>query len=198
MASTATRTQNKIAKLTALAEHPNTPEHEAALARFALGRLLAKVAEAGGDRPSDSRWYGAKYDHSGTLSTVQIAKLICDEVKLLRKIAKSAGTVPDEAALKTVDLIGDMPAQIKISIRVPYHGAVYMHLTNVPADWGFVGARFPDEHRRYDSSPALLATTAALKDLMNAHDHNGSDVMTDYFDRRFYGSVSVERPEDIR
>lgn len=33
-----------------------------------------------------------------------------------------------------------------------------------------------------------------LRDLVAAHNHNGSDVMTDYFDVKFYGNVSIKGP----
>jgi len=201
--ASATRTHNKIARLTALAEHPNTPVHEAALARHALSRILAKIAEAGGKTPGyvDRRWYGAKYDHTHKLTTVDIAKLIRDEIKLLRKVAKNAGTVADEAALKTVDPIGDMPAQIKVSVRSQYYSggsSIDITVTNVPVEWGFVAAAQPTQYRRFDRSPALDALVGALKSAMDAYNHDGSDIMTDYFDKRFMGFVEVVHPEDVR
>ncbi len=201
--ASATRTQNKIARLTALAEHPNTPAPEAALARHALSRLLANIAEAGGKTPAhiDRRWYGAKYDHTNKLTTVDIAKLIREEIKLLRKIAKSAGAIADETALKAVDPIGDMPAQIKISVRSQYYSggsSIDITVKNVPLRWGFVPAAQPTEYRRYDRSPALNALTMALRSAMSAYNHDGSDILSDYWDVRFMGFVEVEHPEDAR
>lgn len=190
---TATKTAERIRRLRALAEHPNTPEHERAVAAHMLNKLLAK-------EKIDRRWYGAKYDKTGTLTTVDIAALIRAEIKIARKLGKQTADLPDDANAKVLavtDPIPDMPAQIKIGIRVPYAGCIRMRLTNIPLDWGFVPAQNPSKYRRYDSSPALVALVEALHVVMDAYDHNGSELESDYFDHRFYGSVETEHPEDV-
>ena len=191
---TATKTSERIRRLRALAEHPNTPEHERAVAAHMLNKMLAK-------QKIDRRWYGAKYDKTGTLTTVDIAALVRSEIKLARKIGKQTANIPadtDTSALAVTDPIADMPGQIKVSIRVPYDGCIRVRLTNIPLDWGFVPAAHPDKYRQYDSSPALVALMDSLKAVMDAYDHNGSQPESDYFDHRFYGSVEAEHPEDIR
>lgn len=206
---TATKTEARIARLRLLAAEPvngvggNPNEHERTVAAHMLDKLLAKqgARRTAGGR-IDRTWYGAKYDHTHKLTTVDIAKLIRTEIALARKLAKqTAKAAPDAIAIP--DPIGDMPAQIKISVRSEYYAggsSIDIRVSNVPLEWGFVpaGRLNRSQYRKYDRSPALNALVDALHDAMNAYNHNNSDIMTDYFDVRFYGAVEVIHPEDAR
>lgn len=188
MATTATR-PSKIERLEALIDHPRTPENERAAAQAMLTRILEKAVAEGRKAYADSRWYGEKYDRIPKHApTKDIAAAIREEIKLARKIAKQTA---DGGDIKLFDPIGDAPAEIKYSVRVPHYGSITIEIKNIPHAWGWVAedrngymGEFPTE--------ALRTLGRELKSVMNAYNHDGSDLMTDYFDVRFYGSVRAE------
>jgi hypothetical protein len=188
--------RDRIKALEALADpgRTSTPEHERAAAERMLHRhrtLLAEVTNAPGVH--DNRWYGDKYANTRGLSLTEVAKLIRAEVKVARKVAKMTAT---PGAVKIADPIGDAPAEIKVSVRTAYYscsGSIQVTLRNIPEGWGWTEEPDPwggSPHRV--ASPALKAFARAVKDVMNSYNYDGSDVMTDYFDKRFYGGVSNE------
>lgn len=186
----------KIRALETLADpsRTSTPEHERAAANRMLDRFRNLLAEhTKGSGYTDRRWYGGRYANTSDLDLTDIAKLIRAEVKLARKIAKMTAT---PGAMKIADPIGDAPTAIKVSVRTQYYsggGSINVRLSNIPAEWGWVEE--PDDSH-YDrrprkvATPALKAFARAIKDVMNAYNYDGSDLMTDYFDKRFYGHVT--------
>lgn len=191
---TAKTTADTIAKMRALADHPNTPEHEAAAARRYLTRLLARTITetAMPARTWESRmnFVGDKYDSS--LSLTDIAKRIREEIKLARKYGATDAAPGD---LATIDPIGQAPAGIKFSVRQPHYGAITVTLTNLPADWAWqLGTDRAGRPAMVDTD-ALKTLKTELNLVMNAYNYDGSDVMTDYFDKRFYGTVHVSWDE---
>jgi hypothetical protein len=193
----ATKTASRIEKLRALAEHPNTPVHEAEVARHALGRLLAKVAEAGGVAAYSwaPNWQGGKYqDTRHIFDLTVITKLIRDEIKLLRKLGKQAQAAPADAALKLLDPIGDAPAEIKIGVRQPHYGSIKISVTGIPQAWGWRWGRDDYGQERWMPTDALRALGRELKALGEAYDYDNSDAMADHFDRRFYLNVEAAEP----
>jgi hypothetical protein len=196
------KTTDRIAKLRALAEHPNTPEHEAGAARNYLTRLLARIATAPKAQPAsgyswESRmnFVGKKYDSNLTLT--EISKRIKAEIKLARKYGAGEAT---PGSLATVDPIGQAPAGIKFSVRQPHYGAIDITLSNLPAAWawerGYLQSHAgPIGKETWVETSALRALKVELKLLMSAYNYDGSDVMTDYFDVRFYGDVRVDWSE---
>lgn len=188
----------KIAALETLAD-PNratTPEHERAAAGRMLDRFRKLLAEKTGSyTPTDRRWYGEKYADTRNLDLTDIAKRIRAEVKVARKLAKMTAT---PGAVTIADPIGSAPASIKVSVRTQYYsggGSINVRLTGIPDEWGWTEG--PDDgctDRRYRriATPALKAFARAIKDVMDVYNYDGSDVMTDYFDKRFYGHVSSD------
>jgi hypothetical protein len=192
-------TADTIAKMQALADHPNTPEHEAAAAKRYLTRLLARTAadaasKQGGihqySREDRLHFIGEKYDSKLTMT--EIAKRIREEIKLARKYG-AADTAP--GTLATIDPIGAAPAGIKFSVRQPHYGSIVITLKNLPADWAWTrgvnrqGAPAPVD------TEALKALKAELRLVLSAYNYDGSDIYTDHFDVNFYGSVDVDYPE---
>lgn len=195
-----TAIRSKIKALEALADsgRKSTPEHERAAAVRMLERFRALLAEQTGTHSAgvaDYRWYGERYADTQRLDLVDVAKLIRAEIKLARKIAKVAA-VP--GAVKVADPIGDAPAEVKIGVRTQYYaggGAIDVTIKNIPAAWGWT--EVPDDSY-YDQRPrkvpteALRALARAVKAVMDSYNYDGSDAMTDYFDKRFYGGVSAD------
>ena len=195
-----TKLQAKIERVRAIVDHPRTNEHLRAVAAYKLEKLLAQLAEVNAaatqpGRSSDNTWYGAKYDHSYTLATVGIAKLIREEIKLARKLAKDSGG----SAPAIIDPIGDAPASIKFSVRSEYFSggsAIDIRLTGVPQAWGWEQRSDEFGRLRWMYTPAMKALMDELKHVMAAYNHDGSDLVTDYHDVRFYGSVETDWRED--
>lgn len=186
----------RIAKLRALAEHPNTPVHEAALAKAALDRVLARRAHAEaatGAAFIDTTFYGAKYAATKGLRVAEISKLIRDEIKLIRKAAKSTPLGEQAGSLKNIDPIGDAPTDLKISVRSAHFSggcSIDITLINIPEAW-----KIPAERHGYtswDQSPELTALVRELKNLMNAYNYDGSDRQADYWNVRFYDGITDE------
>ena len=205
MASTVqsqTKTHARMERLLALVNHPNTPEHERAVAQQFLDRLRAKTAARVEQYRRDHIWYGAKYDHSGELRTTDIAKLIREEIKAIRKVAAKTGTPDAEGAVALTDAIGDAPASIKFSIRSQYYSggsSIDIRISGVPREWGWAWG--PDPRGRWAQeswhhTPALRALIDELGRLMAAYNHDGSDITTDYYDVRFSSSVDTAWDED--
>lgn len=201
MATTKTSktTADTIAKMRALAEHPNTPEHEAAAAKRYLARLLARTTTETATRVRSwedrMNFVGDKYD--STLSLTDIAKRIREEIKLARKYG---ATDAAPGTLATIDPIGNAPAGIKFSVRQPHYGSIDITLKNLPADWawerGFHRSHVgPMGIETWVETEALKALKAELRLVMAAYNYDGSDIMTDYFDKRFYGDVHVDWSE---
>lgn len=190
--------QARIERVRAIVDHPRTNEHLRAVAAHKLEKLRAQLGEANASRPGRSAaniWYGAKYDHSYTLRTTDIAKLIREEIKLARKLAKdTGGSTP-----AVIDPIGDAPASIKFSVRSQYFSggsAIDIRLSGVPQSWGWEKRKDEWGRERWMYTPAMKALMDELKKVMAAYNHDGSDIMTDYSDVRFYGSVETTWTED--
>lgn len=186
----------KIQALETLADpsRTSTPEHERAAANRMLDRfrkLLAETVGASGHTFTDRRWYGDKYADTNNLRLADIAKLIRAEVKLARKIARMTAT---PGAVKIADPIGDAPNTIKVSVRTQHFaggGSIDVRLSNIPAEWGWIeepGGTYYDRR----PTPALKTFARAIKGVMDAYNYDGSDIMTDYFDKRFYGNVAAD------
>jgi hypothetical protein len=190
-----TKLQARIERVRAIVDHPRTNEHLRAVAAHKLEKLLAQLAEAphsGGYRLPDG-WFGAKYDPKRSLTDV--AKMIREEVKLLRKI----GNLESDGAVAIPSPIADMPAGIKVSVRQPHYGAIDITLKGIPQDWGWAKGtdhRAPWRGEHWMRTPAFEALVKELKTLMGAYNYDRSDIMTDYFDVRFYGNVDIDWRED--
>ncbi len=185
----------RIERLRALAEHPNTPVHEAELARHALARLLKKAdVQAEVKRYTWApNWAGAKYADTQNLDLKTIAARIRDEIKLLRKLGKQSANSTGSAEIKSFDPIGDAPASIKIGIRARHYGSYEIWVKDIPQEWGWVrGQR--NGYECWIATDALKALCDELRSLGNAYNYDNSDIMTDYFDRRYYLSVDAFEP----
>jgi hypothetical protein len=189
-------TAGRIERLRALAEHPNTPEHERDLARHALDRLLKRAAET--NRAAVTawapEWQGEKFADTRGLDLTKITAMIRDEIKMLRKLAKQAAGTPDGAgALAISEPIGEAPAEIKIGVRQPHYGAIKISVTGIPENWGWRRARV-NGHEQWVPTAALARLGRELNELGNAYNYDDSDTQRDHFDRRYYLTVCAPEP----
>jgi hypothetical protein len=181
--------------LKALIDHPRTGEEERDAARRMLQRVIAK-ARANGENLTatgwvDNRVYGAKYQQVQGMHLADIAKLIRADIKLARKVGLKAD---GPAALAIIDPIANAPASIKYGVTTQTYsggGSINITIKNIPADWFTWEQRGSDEPRRKATS-ALEALAAELRAIHKAYNYNGSDLLTDYFDVNYYGSVNYE------
>lgn len=193
MPATKTAQPSRIERLRALAEHPNTPEAERAVALRALARLLKKQPQAAAWVPRN--WLGEKYETTSKLSMTDLTARIRDEIKLLRKLGKQAQASTSEGALKISEPIGDAPASIRIGIRQLHYDSLNIWIKGIPQEWGWVRG----ERNGYEcwlATDDLKALGQELRDLANAYNYDNSEIETDYFDRRFYLRVEAFDPDD--
>lgn len=170
----ATNASARISRLRSLIEHPRTGDSERAAAQRMLERLLEKSAHAD---PVGDRSYGARYSRVGRHASLDsVAEMVRADIALARVVFAAAG-LPGEVALSSP--IADAPAGITYSVETPYFGTIIVSIDGIPEDWGWV---------RTDGietiSPALQALADEVTDIMNAYNHDGSDI-----DKRFFGKV---------
>jgi hypothetical protein len=192
--TTTTRDQGSATEaLHALLNHPATSEEEKDAARRALTRIArreAKAAKARGGYWAPQRTYGSKYNQSSALTLTEIAKLMREDIKLARKIAKLP-TKPGQ--IKVPDPIGDAPTEIKFGVTTQYYsggGSINITVRNIPEEWGFEEETHPYPHRA--PTRALDALSVALREIWEAYNYDGSDIQADLFDRRYYGGVRAQ------
>lgn len=105
---------------------------------------------------------------------------------------------PGEIAV--YDPIGTMPAGITVKVtsrRYAGGQSINVDLAGIPEAWGFVPAAEPTKYRIHDSSSALKALYEALMAEVESYNHDGSDLVSGYSDRRFHGFVNYNLPEDL-
>jgi hypothetical protein len=204
----ASKVQRKIQLLEALINHANTPEPEREAARRSLNGMVKKLEEIADQLPEGGhyyqlpeRWYGENYIHDYRVSTVDIAAHIRADLKVRRNLGKKTAGMPEDAtAVALRDPIADAPASIKFSIRSQYFSggsSIDITIKGVPLEWGWMinpdyDAYDPYNSRKWIMTPALAALKAEVERVQQSYNHDGSDSMTDYFDKRFYGHTEVD------
>lgn len=128
---------------------------------------------------------GAKFDRS--LSVKEIAARIREDFK---------------AALKA----GDLPAGLKLSVTTDYSStsaAIRVRIKALPAGLQRHTAEYlahqaahpHDFFRGERRTPEIKALLAKLSEMVNAYNFDKSDIMTDYFHKRFYDSITFDDGE---
>jgi len=128
--------------------------------------------------------YGNKYDKD--LDTAEIAKRVRMDIK---------------AAIAS----GDLPKGLKASVRMDRFAggsSIDIRVTQVPQGFTLANPeriQWDLEHPYASSTKVLPLYTAEamalllkLKALLDAYNYDGSDIMTDYFNVRFYGDVRFD------
>jgi len=129
-----------------------------------------------------SRTYGERYD--GDLDVAEIAKLVRKDIKA----ALAAGELP--SGLKTSVRISRYSMGRSLDVRVTvYPGAV---VNPAYAAW-----RVEHPHDPHFDAPSRFTEEATahlevLKSIHRAYNHDGSDLMSDYYDVNYYGQVEFD------
>lgn len=153
------------------------------------------------------RSYGYQYEKGGKLDTAAIAKLIRQDIKT----AIGEGLLPDRWAysVQTERFSGGSSIDVRVKncadawMPCPGYKVGTRHdLDNggwVATGCGNAWCKAGGEHK--DSPHAsehdvlteeALAAKMTLERIHNAYNHDGSDVMTDYFDVNYYGTVGFQ------
>lgn len=209
----ATKVQMRVKTLEDMIKRDTTPEGEKDAARRALKSLLGKLEAVLDEMPEYSGyrlpevWYGENYVHDYRISTTQLAAMIRSDLKVRRAMGKKSAAAPEDAvSLKLRDAIADAPASIKFSIRTDYFSggsSIDITIKGVPAEWGWIIDPQYDpmdcyHSRKWIESDALKELKAEVSRVHQSYNHDGSDAMVDYFDKRFYGHVSTDWREEPR
>lgn len=128
------------------------------------------------------RRYGANYTATKDMTTVNIAKH-------LRKVitqSKKDGLIPDYKYSVTSNV-----RSIRIKTIHPTHLQELASEFYAGHDYNFT-AFYAVLEGKYAELLALANTQKMLKELLDSYNWDGSDIMTDYFDVRFYGFVDME------
>ncbi|MBF6066295.1 hypothetical protein IU500_31655 [Nocardia terpenica] len=166
----------RTARLRALIEHPGTGAEERAVAERMLARALrgtGPAREGGADRR-----YGARHGRGGRHAGLAlIAELVREDIDFARAFATPR--LPAELALCSP--IRDAPATIAYRVDTPFDGRIVVTIDGVPREWGWVL-----EDGIELVSPALRALADEVAEIVDAYNHEGTDI-----DRRFFASVRV-------
>ncbi|MVU82514.1 hypothetical protein GPX89_35450 [Nocardia sp. ET3-3] len=169
----ATVSATRIQRLRNLIEHPRTGAAERAAAQRMLDRIQGTSAASRSVR--GDRTYGARHDKPGRHASLsRIADMIREDLALARVFADAA--VPGELVARSA--IRDAPAQLTYTVDAPFDAGIRVSVAAVPRGWGW-----PDG---YTESPALRDLIAEVTDIMNAYNHDGTDI-----DQRYHGRVEV-------
>jgi hypothetical protein len=69
---------------------------------------------------------------------------------------------------------------------------VAMTIKNIPEDWGWTTEFDGWGNPIRTATPAMVALYREIENIHAAYNYDNSDAMTDYFDRKYWGSVSTE------
>lgn len=134
------------------------------------------------------RSHGTLYERTKNLTVKEVAAQIR---KTIRQAAKD-GIIPTEWKYSIRYRSASMSQAIDIYVEVP--GDVYDMEQNYYTENGHPYRTFPEMLTgKYESLARLLQTTDLLWSIHRGYNYDGSDSMTDYFDVRFYGGVTVTR-----
>lgn len=126
------------------------------------------------------RSYGTQYDASKTTKTVAA------EFRAAVRAMVKAGTLPDaKYSVRYSAYTGGRSIDVSVT---PTHDV--QDWLNI--DWLDAHARQP--HRHHDIamySPFACAVIKTLEGMLGAHNHDGSDSQTDYYDVKFYACVQL-------
>lgn len=174
--------------LRSVIDHPNTGDGERTAAEHALHRLLSNNPGARQLAEAETATLlpvvtGDRYDPALDITT--IAATLRKEFQLRRRTARKAGG----ADIAVIDPIGDLPAEVKISVRAE-RGSVYdiirVNLKGAPDHWWIPG--WP-----YDTpGPTLSHVGQEISDAVQSFNRNGSDLRFDHVDVRFHSQITAD------
>lgn len=126
------------------------------------------------------RVYGSRHDRVGRHTGVQrVADMIRQDIALARSVARHGSEFGGPAV---GDPVGDAPTEITFDVYTRDSNSIVITIKDVPLQWGWV-----TEMGVSVVSDALRALAHELADIMNAYNHDGSDI-----EKRFFGWVRTE------
>lgn len=137
-----------------------------------------------------TRTYGERYSQTEGKSTTQIAALMRADIK--RAIKRS--TLPDGPTYSVTTDYFSGGSAINIAVRGWAEAWVDCD-GNCGNQWCSVRNDSPHATVHKMLRPAARRAKIVLDRIHGAYNHDGSDVMTDYFDVRYYGQVTFETSE---
>lgn len=105
----------------------------------------------------------------------------------IREIAKRV-----RVSLRNAQELGSLPAQATFSVAIRrYAGgqSIDVVMSGMPDSWTYGPER--NEYGEVQFSADAIAARNLAEELLNAYNYDNSDSMVDYFDRRYYGHVSI-------
>lgn len=154
------------------------------------------------------RSYGHKYDEvQGYGRAVDIAKLIRRDIKAAIAAGELPGR-PSDYRVRSDSYSGGQSINVRLLMPELYEvckGIVPGSEDGFGAracgdPWCKAGGRHmdsPHSHYHYILSAEGRRVEAKLREIHGAFNHDGSEPMVDYFDRRYYGGVDIERPREL-
>lgn len=159
------------------------------------------------------RSYGYLYEEGGKLDTAAIAKLIRKEIKA----AIGEGLLPDRwsYSVKTDRFSGGSSIDVRVKncadawMPCPGYKVGTRH-DHGDGCWTAAGCGNPwckagGEHKDNPAAEShdvlteeALAAKMTLERIHNAYNHDGSEVMVDYFDVNYYGTVDFQSVQSAR
>lgn len=136
------------------------------------------------------RHYGYLYDVAGNASNVEVAKMIRRDIKL----ACEEGLLPTRW---TYSVRSD---SLSVDLDVRDCEDAWQECDGMNCHNAWCAAR-PDPQYAHAATPHKVLTEEAkaarmtLDRIHGAYNHDGSEIMVDYFDVRYYGHVTFEDPE---
>ncbi|WP_246023175.1 hypothetical protein [Nocardia yunnanensis] len=162
---------SRIQRLRDLIEHPRTGAAE----RAAAQRMLERILGSGPVRTVGDRSYGQRFERGGRHAGLsRIADMVREDIALARVFAEAV--VAGELASRNA--VRDAPAGITYTVDTPFDAGIRVVVAEVPQEWGWEDSGV--------ESQALRRLVAELRDIMDAYNHDGSDI-----GRRFHGHVEV-------
>lgn len=132
---------------------------------------------------------GEKYETTQRLDIKEIAKLIRADIKAAQK----SGELP--TGLKTSVRIDRYAGGQSLDIRVTDLGGIPLYSEIGAKNIKETGSVAGEDHRtpyHETIAPEAKKILETLKTIQGSYNRDNSDVMTDYFDVRFYGRVEVD------
>ncbi len=145
----------------------------------ALTNEAANLKEA--EKPMYGIHYGAQYEHG--MTTKEVAAEIR---KALRKLSKSNHSPLSGAkvSVRYESFAGGTAVRVQLGLPFPTDNPNYDHMSADPAERAYL-------------TPAAKAAKQIATEIHESFNYDGSDMMTDYFNVKFYGQVTVyEMKED--
>ncbi|WP_335988565.1 hypothetical protein [Glycomyces sp. MUSA5-2] len=208
--------QSRISQLKDLIDHPATSAEEREAAQRMLDRLMTKGAvEPASDRNPEhydehgrwlgsyqNRWYGSKATTEYAPAT-EIAAWMRADIKLARKVANAPAE--DAGGVAIPSGFAGIPRGIRITVRTDsgtWTSSIDINVRNIPPAWGWYTAPVRDVYDRdwelrQTPTPELLRLVRELEEIHRAYNWDGSDIMTDYVDVRYYGDVRLVTDEHV-